>query len=76
MRRDLSWFSRHCDRGEGEKAIQELFREKAIAMIAHRLKTLINSDIIYFINRGRIKDNGKYEELERNYLAFRTMTMK
>lgn len=45
------------------QAIEELTREKTIIMIAHRLKTVRNADMIYVIDHGRIAQQGTHEEL-------------
>ena len=45
------------------KAIEELTREKTVIMIAHRLKTVRNADQIVVIDKGRIVEQGKHEEL-------------
>lgn len=45
------------------KAIEELTREKTVIMIAHRLKTVRNADQIVVIDKGRIAEQGKHEEL-------------
>ena len=44
-------------------AIKELTKEKNVIMIAHRLKTVRNADQIVVINKGRIAEQGKHEEL-------------
>ena len=46
-------------------AIDALTREKTIFMIAHRLKTVRNADIILVVDSGRIVQQGKHEELMR-----------
>lgn len=46
-----------------QKAIEELTRNKTIIMIAHRLKTVRNADQILVVNRGRIVQRGRHEEL-------------
>ena len=49
------------------EAIHEFSGEKTIIMIAHRLKTVEKCDQIFFINEGKLVDNGRYDELiERN----------
>ncbi len=49
------------------EAIHKLSGEKTIIMIAHRLKTIEKCDQIFFINEGKLVDQGKYDELiERN----------
>ena len=45
------------------KAVSELTREKTVIMIAHRLKTVRNADQILVIDKGRIAEQGKHEDL-------------
>ncbi|MBO7420067.1 MAG: ABC transporter ATP-binding protein [Spirochaetaceae bacterium] len=44
-------------------AISELTKEKTVIMIAHRLKTVRNADQIVVIDKGKIVEQGKHEEL-------------
>ncbi|MCM1326167.1 MAG: ABC transporter ATP-binding protein/permease [Bacteroidales bacterium] len=49
------------------EAIDALTREKTIIMIAHRLNTVRNADRILVVDRGRIVEQGRHEELmQRN----------
>jgi ATP-binding cassette subfamily B protein len=45
------------------QAIENLTREKTIIMIAHRLKTVRNADQIVVIDKGKIVQQGKHDEL-------------
>lgn len=45
------------------EAIDALTREKTIFMIAHRLKTVRNADQILVVDKGRIVQQGRHEEL-------------
>lgn len=48
-------------------AVNGLKGQKTLLMIAHRLSTVENCDMIYFMDNGKIVDSGRYEELlERN----------
>ena len=46
-----------------QKAIDELTYNKTTIVIAHRLSTILNSDKIYLMNKGKILDSGKHDEL-------------
>lgn len=45
------------------EAIDALTREKTIFMIAHRLKTVRNADTILVVDKGKIVQQGRHEEL-------------
>ena len=45
------------------QAIEELTKEKTVIMIAHRLKTVRNADQIVVIDKGRIVEQGKHDDL-------------
>ena len=47
-------------------AIQELTKEKTVIMIAHRLKTVRHADQIVVLDKGKIVEQGKHEELMKN----------
>lgn len=49
------------------EAIHNFSGQKTIIMIAHRLKTVKKCDIIYMMDKGKVVDQGNYQELiERN----------
>ena len=45
------------------EAIENLTKHKTIIMIAHRLKTVRNADQIIVVDKGRIVQKGRHEEL-------------
>ncbi|MCB2216842.1 ABC transporter ATP-binding protein [Desulfofustis glycolicus] len=55
------------------EAIQELAGKKTILMIAHRLSTLRECDVIYVLDRGRIVSSGTYTDLLENCDIVRNM---
>ncbi|GHT56231.1 ABC transporter ATP-binding protein [Spirochaetia bacterium] len=54
-------------------AIKNLGHKKTILMIAHRITTVKNCDVIYMMDRGIIIDSGSYEELYNKNESFRKM---
>lgn len=52
------------------EAIRNLLGEKTVLMVAHRLTTLCDCDIIFMLKNGRIVSQGTYEELMTGRGAF------
>jgi len=48
---------------EIQKALEKLMEGKTVIIIAHRISTIINSDIIVVMDKGRIAQAGKHETL-------------
>ena len=46
-----------------QRNIEQLFKDKTTITIAHRLTTLKNSDRILVFEKGKIVQQGKYDEL-------------
>ena len=57
------------------EAIEHLRGDRTIIMIAHRLTTVRNCDVIYLINEGCILEQGNYDYLLKNSSAFRKMNL-
>jgi ATP-binding cassette, subfamily B, bacterial PglK len=55
-------------------AINDFKGNKTIILVAHRLKTIKNCDIIFFIEDGKLIDKGTYDELITKNLDFKKMT--
>ena len=55
------------------EAIHEFSGKKSIILIAHRLKTVKKCDKIFFIDKGRVADQGTYQELIENNEHFKNM---
>lgn len=57
------------------KALREMFRQKTIIIVAHRLRTVQYADLIYLLENGSVVDRGTYRELLRNNAVFREMAV-
>jgi ABC-type multidrug transport system fused ATPase/permease subunit len=54
-------------------AIKNLSRKKTIIMIAHRLTTVKNCDVIYLMDKGVIVDHGNFDELYSKNQSFKRL---
>jgi ATP-binding cassette, subfamily B, bacterial PglK len=55
------------------QAIMSIKGEMTVIIIAHRLSTVYDCDIIYFLDHGQIKAYGTYNELLKNSEDFRKL---
>ena len=55
------------------EAINKLSGQKTIIIVAHRLDTIKNCDLIFLLNDGKILDTGAYNELLERNLVFQEM---
>lgn len=55
------------------ESIHGFYGKKTIIMIAHRLGTVKECDCIYLLDKGKIIDFGRFEELSQRNLTFREM---
>ena len=46
-----------------QKAFAELLQDKTSFVVAHRLSTIVNSDVILVMNKGHIIEQGTHREL-------------
>lgn len=54
-------------------SMQALAGRKTMILIAHRVTTLKDCDVIYLFGNGRIKESGTYDELMERSAEFRAM---
>lgn len=58
---------------EIKKSIDEMKGQSTVIVVAHRLSTIKNVDKIFFLEDGKIVDEGTFDELFENNLRFKTM---
>ena len=55
-------------------ALDNLSHKKTMIIVAHRLTTVQHSDVIYFLEAGKILESGAYHELIARNTKFELMT--
>lgn len=58
------------------KAIESLKGERTLIIIAHRLTTVKNCDTLYFMENGKVIQEGTYPELVNSNIRFREMALE
>ena len=58
---------------EISRAIDTLHGRQTVIIIAHRLSTVKQCDVIYFMEKGRIVDSGTFRGLTESNINFRGM---
>ncbi len=53
--------------------IHELAKKKTVLLISHRLANVVDSDMIYFLKDGEIKESGKHESLINENGAYKKL---
>ena len=56
-----------------KKVIDDLVKNHTIIIVAHRLSTIVDADVIYVVDKGRISDSGTHKELLNNSEVYKTL---
>ena len=59
-----------------KKSIDELVKDHTVIIVAHRLSTIIDADIIYVVDGGKIIAQGTHKELLKNNKQYKTLYEK
>ncbi len=56
-----------------KKAIDNLVKDHTVVIVAHRLSTIVDADIIYVVDEGKIVASGKHDELLKTSKIYQTL---
>ena len=56
-----------------KKVIDDLVKDHTIIIVAHRLSTIVDSDIIYVIDKGKVAESGTHQELLLKSKVYKTL---
>ena len=59
-----------------QSSIQRLMKNKTSLIIAHRLSTIEDSDLIYVLDKGKILESGKHEELLKKCKLYANLQLR
>ena len=48
-----------------QNTLDTIARDRTSITVAHRVRTIMNSDVIYVLNRGVVEESGKFNELKK-----------
>ena len=56
-----------------KKVIDDLVSDHTVVIVAHRLSTIIDADIIYVVDKGKVVASGKHSELLKTNETYRNL---
>lgn len=56
-----------------KKTIDELVKDHTVIIVAHRLSTIVDADIIHVIDKGKLAASGTHEELLENSKVYKKL---
>ena len=56
-----------------KRTIDDLVKDHTVLIVAHRLSTIIDADIIHVIDKGKLVDSGKHHELLKNSKVYQKL---
>lgn len=56
-----------------KKAINNLTKDHTVIIVAHRLSTIIDADIIHIVDKGKIVESGKHKNLLKNSKIYKKL---
>ena len=56
-----------------KKTIDDLVKDHTIIIVAHRLSTIVDADVIHVIDKGRLENSGTHKELLKKSKAYNSL---
>lgn len=56
-----------------KKTIDNLVKDHTVIIVAHRLSTIVDADVIYVIDKGKLADSGTHRHLLRNCNVYKKL---
>ena len=56
-----------------KKVIDDLVKDHTVIITAHRLSTIVDADIIYVVDKGKIADYGTHKQLLKMSKVYKTL---
>lgn len=56
-----------------KKTIDNLIKDHTVVIVAHRLSTIIDADIIYLVDKGKVVDSGTHNELLKTNKTYKKL---
>ncbi|MBQ4583736.1 MAG: ABC transporter ATP-binding protein [Bacilli bacterium] len=56
-----------------KEAIDNIVKDHTVVIVAHRLSTIMDADIIHIVDEGKLVASGKHEELLKNNEIYKTL---
>ena len=56
-----------------KETIDNLVKDHTIVIVAHRLSTIMDADIIYVVDKGKVVDSGTHKELLKNSNIYKNL---
>lgn len=56
-----------------KKTIDNLVKDHTVIIVAHRLSTIMDADIIYLVDKGKVVDSGKHNELLKTNKTYKKL---
>lgn len=56
-----------------KKTIDNLIKDHTVVIVAHRLSTIMDADIIYLIDKGKVVDSGTHNELLKTNKTYKNL---